>query len=79
MYLLSTCFQLSFLDLFFLIEHCIVVWQALAALGLKTGGTVQQRAERLFLTKVIVNQFFPLVTSNVNVHYVCALLSKLSF
>jgi len=26
--------------------------QALAALGLKTGGTVQQRAERLFLTKV---------------------------
>ncbi|KAL4603682.1 hypothetical protein ACB092_10G141700 [Castanea dentata] len=24
---------------------------ALAALGLKTGGTVQQRAERLFLTK----------------------------
>lgn len=28
------------------------VWQALAARGLKTGGTVQQRAERLFLTKV---------------------------
>lgn len=27
--------------------------QALAALGLKTGGTVQQRAERLYLTKVI--------------------------
>lgn len=26
--------------------------EALAALGLKTGGTVQQRAERLFLTKV---------------------------
>lgn len=26
--------------------------QALAAIGLKTGGTVQQRAERLFLTKV---------------------------
>jgi hypothetical protein len=26
--------------------------QALAALGLKSGGTVQQRAERLFLTKV---------------------------
>jgi len=25
--------------------------EALAALGLKTGGTVQQRAERLFLTK----------------------------
>jgi splicing factor 3A subunit 3 len=27
-------------------------WQALAALGLKSGGTIQQRAERLFLTKV---------------------------
>nr|GFC49132.1 splicing factor SF3a60 homolog [Tanacetum cinerariifolium] len=25
--------------------------EALGALGLKTGGTVQQRAERLFLTK----------------------------
>ena len=31
--------------------------QALAALGLKTGGTVLQHAERLFLTKVIVLQF----------------------
>jgi hypothetical protein len=28
------------------------IYQALGALGLKTGGTVQQRAERLFLTKV---------------------------
>jgi hypothetical protein len=28
------------------------LFQALAALGLKTGGTPQQRAERLFLTKV---------------------------
>lgn len=28
--------------------------QALAALGLKSGGTVQQRAERLFLTKVCI-------------------------
>lgn len=32
-------------------RYCV---QALAALGLKTGGTVQQRAERLFLTKVRV-------------------------
>lgn len=43
---------------FSLIDHRVVAWQALAALGLKTGGTVQQRAERLFLTKVIVNQIF---------------------
>ncbi|KAJ0042765.1 hypothetical protein Pint_17711 [Pistacia integerrima] len=28
--------------------------EALAALGLKSGGTVQQRAERLFLTKVLI-------------------------
>lgn len=43
-----------------LIYHHIFSWQALAALGLKTGGTVQQRAERLFLTKVIVFSFFHL-------------------
>jgi hypothetical protein len=42
---------------FSFIGHHFVGWQALAALGLKTGGTVQQRAERLFLTKVIVNRF----------------------
>ncbi|GKD62250.1 splicing factor SF3a60, partial [Tanacetum coccineum] len=29
--------------------------EALGALGLKTGGTVQQRAERLFLTKVFAS------------------------
>jgi hypothetical protein len=29
-------------------------YQALAARGLKSGGTVQQRAERLFLLKVIL-------------------------
>lgn len=30
----------------------VIFLQALVALGLKSGGTVQQRAERLFLTKV---------------------------
>ncbi|CAI8607930.1 unnamed protein product [Vicia faba] len=44
------------LDYYSTIEELIEVdperlKEALAALGLKTGGTVQQRAERLFLTK----------------------------
>jgi hypothetical protein len=43
----STQFDVS--KLTSLLENC---GQALAALGLKSGGTVQQRAERLFLTKV---------------------------
>lgn len=34
------------------VNHNLLPWQALAALGLKSGGTIQQRAERLFLTKV---------------------------
>jgi splicing factor 3A subunit 3 len=42
----STQFDVS--KLTSLLENC---GQALAALGLKSGGTVQQRAERLFLTK----------------------------
>lgn len=58
----STCFQLSVLTLFSLIVLCFVAWQALAALGLKTGGTVQQRAERLFLTKVTVALLLTIVT-----------------
>lgn len=44
--------------LFFLLDCYTTLWQGLAALGLKTGGTVQQRAERLFLTKVVLNCLF---------------------
>lgn len=36
----------------------VSVDQALDALGLKTGGTIQQRAERLLLTKVTYAPIF---------------------
>lgn len=37
---------------------CVYVIQALGALGLKVGGTLQQRAERLFLIKVSSSVLF---------------------
>lgn len=61
MLLLSNLLLSVFVDYFILLGHFEFYWsvyiffyQALAARGLKSGGTVQQRAERLFLLKVIL-------------------------